>query len=75
MGSPSLEGLLAEGHRLDRAEKKLRAIFRNMAEHNAINLSGVGNLKVDSMDDYGLRTSGGALRRSSDQRHGVRELG
>ena len=56
MGSPSLAGLLAEGHRLDRAEKKLRAIFRSMAEHNAINLSGVGNLKVDSMDDYGLRT-------------------
>ena len=56
MGSPSLDRLLSEGHRLDRAEKKMRAIFRSMAEHNAINLSGVGNLKVDSMDDYGLRT-------------------
>ena len=56
MGSPSLDGLLAEGHRLDRAEKKLRAIFRNMVEHNAINLSGVGDLKRDSTDDYALRT-------------------
>ena len=56
MGSPSLDGLLAEGHRLDRAEMKLRAIYRNMAEHNAINLSGVGDLKVDSTDDYALRT-------------------
>ena len=56
MGSPSLEGLLSEGHRLDRAERKLRAIFRSMAEHNAINLSGVGALTTDSTDDYALRT-------------------
>ena len=56
MGSPSLERLLSEGHRLDRAERKMRAIFRNMAEHNAVNLSGVGKLGTDSTDDYGLRT-------------------
>ena len=56
MGTPSLEGLLKAGHRMDRAEKKLRAILRNMVEHNAINLSGVGTLAKDSLDDYGLRT-------------------
>jgi len=56
MGAPSLGGLLSGGYRLDRAEKKLRAIYRNMAEHNAINLSGVGTLGVDSTDDYALRT-------------------
>ena len=56
MGTPSLERLINNGHRLDRAEKKLRAILRNMVDHNAINLSGVGKLGVDSTDDYGLRT-------------------
>ena len=56
MGSPSLAGLLSNGHRLDRAERKLRAIFRNMAEHNAVNLSCVGDLKSESTDDYALRT-------------------
>lgn len=56
MGSPSLEKLIECGHRLDRAEKKMRAIFRSMVDHNAINLSGVGDLTNDSMDDYALRT-------------------
>jgi len=56
MGSPSLGALVAGGHRFDRAERKLRAIYRNMADHNAINLSGVGTLEVDSTDDYALRT-------------------
>lgn len=56
MGTPSLERLIAKGHRLDRAERKLRAVLRNMVDHNAINLSGVGTLAVDSTDDYALRT-------------------
>lgn len=56
MGSPSLSGLVSGGHRLDRAERKCRAIFRSLYEHNAVNLSGVGTLKNDSMDDLALRT-------------------
>ena len=56
MGSPSLDRLLAEGRRLDRAERKLRAIFRSMAEHNAGDLTWVGDLRTDSTDDYALRT-------------------
>ena len=56
MGSPSLGRLLNGGFRLDRAERKLRAIFRSMADHNAVNLSGVGDFAEDSLDDYALRT-------------------
>ena len=56
MGSPSLDRLLAEGHRLDRAERKLRAIFRSMAEHNAGDLTWTGDLRTDSTDDYALRS-------------------
>ena len=56
MGQPTLENLIRSGHRLDRAEKKLRAILRNMVEHNAVNLAAVGDLKTDSFDSLGLRT-------------------
>ena len=56
MGSPMLERMLAEGHRLDRAERKARAIFRSLVEHNAGDLTWVGDLRRDSTDDYALRT-------------------
>ena len=56
MGVPTLGDLLKEGHDLVRAERKLRAIYRSMKEHNAVNLSGVGELRRDSTDDLALRT-------------------
>ena len=56
MGTPMLDRMLAEGHRLDRAERKARAIFRSLAEHNAGDLTWVGDLRTDSTDDYALRT-------------------
>ena len=56
MGTPNLEGLVRGGGRLDRAERKLRAVYRSMAAHNAVNLSGVGDLTTDSTDDLAVRS-------------------
>lgn len=55
MGTPSLERLVKESRRLDTAERKMRTILRNMAEHNA-DLREFGELTVDSTDDYALRS-------------------
>lgn len=55
MGMPGLGGLLNEGHYLDAAERKLRAIYRNMAEHHA-GIAHQGELDKDSLDDYNLRS-------------------
>ena len=55
MGMPTLGRFVQDCRRLDVAERKLRAILRNMADHNA-DLREFGELTVDSTDDYALRT-------------------
>ena len=55
MSTPSLGWLVNTTFDLAVAERKLRALFRNMADHNA-DLSGCGELTVDSPEDYALRT-------------------
>ena len=56
MGSPNLDRLMRFGYRLDRAERKLRNIYRNMVAHNASDLTDVGDLQKDDFDSFGLRT-------------------
>jgi len=56
MGSPTLQGLVDGSHELARSERKLRAIFRSMKEHNAANVASVGDLVDTSTDNLAVRT-------------------
>ena len=57
MATPNLGGQLWATHSMDKAEKRLRTILRNMVEHNADCLTGVGDLDKDvTLDDYALRS-------------------
>ena len=56
MGLPTLEKVLADSKRMDVAERKVRAIYRSCAEHNAHVPCGPGPFRSDSTDDLALRS-------------------
>ena len=56
MGTPSLAGELARGKDLASAERRVRAVYRSLAEHNAHCPSGPGEFKACSTDDLAVRS-------------------
>jgi tetratricopeptide (TPR) repeat protein len=56
MGLPTLERVLDECKQMDVAERKVRAIYRSCAEHNAHVPHGPGQFKSDTFDDMALRS-------------------
>ena len=55
MGVPNLAGELGGSRQMDVAERKVRAIYRSCAEHNA-NCQGPGTFHADSTDDLAVRS-------------------
>ena len=56
MGVPNLEGLVQSCRDQARAERKARVIYRSLKEHNAVNISNIGKVRSDSLDDLAVRT-------------------
>ena len=56
MGVPNLEGLVQSCRSMERAERKARVIYRSLKEHNAVNISNIGKVRSDSLDDLAVRT-------------------
>ncbi len=56
MGLPSLSRALSGSHQMAVAERKVRAIYKSCAEHNANCPSGPGSFEEDSTDDLALRS-------------------
>lgn len=55
MGTPTLKDIFYEVGDIAEAEKKYLAIYRSLAEHNVLNVSGPGEFKDNSTDDLGVR--------------------
>ena len=56
MGFPTLGKILEGCKRMDVAERKVRALYRSFAEHNAHCPNGPGFMEEDSTDDLGVRS-------------------
>ncbi len=56
MGTPSLAGELQRGKDLAAAERRVRGVYRSLAEHNCHCPSGPGEFSRDSTDDFAVRS-------------------
>lgn len=56
IGVPHLQRLLDKCGDLAKSERQLRAICRSLKEHNAVNVSSVGNFTDGTTDDLAVRT-------------------